>query len=257
MINTWSKFNFGFTIDTTNSIGDFSEGGSALTATLDAQGYTLGEICMALAAALNLSGANTYTVTVSRTTHRVTIAANHNFELLLNTGDHSLVSFWELLGFSLAADLTGAATYTGTSQAGQIYYPQFLLQSYVPSNLNQQSLEPMVNRTASGRTELIRFGIDEFIEFELKFITDLAMDGLIIKNNPGGVAAAQAFLEDITTKSRFEFVPDVAHPSTFEKVVLESMQSAKDGSGFKLKELYMQNLPGIFETGIMTLRVVT
>lgn len=257
MINTWSKFIYGTTIHTTNNKGDFQEGATEFAMALDADSYTLGELLAAVEDALNEEGDNTYTVTISRTTGLVTIAANSTFSLLLLTGDNQAQSFWSLLGFSQAADRTGAATYTGTMPAASVYYPQFLLQSYVSPNDFQMSIEPTVNRTMSGRTELVRFGVDRMIEMDLQFITDKVMDGVVIKNNPSGVADAQAFLQDITGKTRFEFVPDIATPGTFYKVVLDAMPGYKDGSAYKLKELFMQNLPGIFQTGVMTLRVVT
>jgi hypothetical protein len=257
MINTWSKFIYGGNITTSNNLGDFSEGGGDLVATLDAMSYTIGELLEALEDALNLAGANTYTCSVNRTTGLVTIAADDTFDLLLNSGDNNAQSFWSILGFDTSADLTGDDSYTGTMRAGTTYYPQFLLQSYIGPDDNKAAIDPMVNRTPTGRTEVIRFGVDRFIEFDIKFITDRLMDGVVIKNNPSGHAQAQAFLTDIIAKTRFEFVPDMATPATFYKVVCESTVGFKDGTGFKLKELFMQNLPDVYETGVITLRVVS
>lgn len=258
MINTWSKFIYGTTVGVSNYLGDFKEGTDKYVATLDSGPYTITELCEAIEDALNETGGQTYTVTFSRTTGKVTIAATSTFSLLLSSGDNVGNGFWSMIGFTSGADQTGTNTYTGNVRAGTEYYPQFLLQSYVGPNDFKQSIDPTVNRTSSGRTELVSFGVDRMIEMELKFITNLAMDGVVIKNNPSGLTAAEAFLTDITTlKSRFEFVPDIATPSGYYKCVCDKMTGMSDGSGFKLKELFMQNLPGIFETGVMTLRVVT
>jgi hypothetical protein len=121
---------------------------------------------------------------------------------------------------------------------------------------SQKSYEPTVNKTPSGRVEVVRFGLNQFFEMDVKFITDKPMDGCVIKNNVSGVADAVDFLEYITQKNKFEFVPDVGDPATFFKVILESYPSFSDGTGFKLRELFTQNLPDIYETGVFTLRVV-
>ncbi len=83
------------------------------------------------------------------------------------------------------------------------------------------------------------------------------MDGAIIRNNPTGLADALSFLGYISQKKKFEFVPDVLAPSTYYRVILEKAPDYSSGTGFKLKELFGQNLPDIYETGIFTLRVVT
>ncbi len=256
MIKTWSKFNYGTSVTLQNYLGDFQESGGALLATLETSGYTLGELIVQVQSALNAIGDNDYVVSLNRATGMVTVSANHNFSILLLTGASIGASFWPTIGFTQSIDLTGAATYTGQVPAGKIYYPQFLLQSYVGPDANQASLDSTINRTASGRTERVRFGVEKFIDMDVKFITNKAMDGIVIKNNPSGLADAIAFLEDITSKARFEFVPDASSGSTFYKVILENTQGFKDGTGFKLKELFMQNLPDIYETGVLTLRVV-
>lgn len=256
MISTWSKFVYGTTIAGTNYLGDFKEGSTAYVATLLPGPRTLGELLVDVQTALNLVGGQVYTVAINRTTGIVTVSAPGTFILPLATGVNIGNMFWPLLGFTQGTDLTGANTYSGKIQAASTYYPQFLLQSYIGPDDYKTAIDPTVNRTASGRTELVSFGIDQLIEFELKFLTDLKMDGLIIRNDPSGLEKVRAFLQEITTKSRFEFMPDFATPSTFYKCVLESIDQNKTGSGYKLKELYTQGLPGIFETGILQLRVV-
>lgn len=256
MINTWSKFIYGTTVTQSNYLGDFNEGAADLLASLTPGSFTLGELCLAIQTALNQVGGQIYTVALDRATGLVTISAAGNFELLIGTGANINFSFWSMLGFT-GADLSGHNSYTGNLEAGTSYYPQFLLQSYIPPEINKMARTPMVNETATGRTELIRFGIDQIISFELKYLTDIPMDGVVIKNNPAGIAAVTAFFDGIIDKSRFEFVPDVNTPATIYKVLLDTTESYKDGTGFRLKELFMQNLPGMYETGVVTLRVVT
>lgn len=256
MIKTWSKFTYGFSIDTSNNSLNIDEGGGELLVTVSAGSYTLGEFVGAVKAALNDVGTNEYEVVVDRVTGLVTISADNDFDILLSSGTQIGVSFADLLGFVQVTDLTGTDTYTGASRAGLEYYPQFLLQSYVPPENYKQSSDATINKTASGRVEVVRFGIERLIEMDVKFITSLPMDGKVIKNNPRGLEAALEFLSDVSQKTRFEFVPDVDEPDEFYKVILESFPGFQNGTGFKLKELYAQNLPDIYETGVFTLRVL-
>lgn len=257
MINTWSKFIYGTTVDTINNFGDFTEGATTYAAQVPSSSYSLSELIAAISTALNAAGGQVYTVALDRSTMLVTISAPGNFSLLLGTGLNRGQAFWDDIGFTQSSDLTGANTYTGASTAAKTYFPQFLLQSYCGPNDYQVAVDPMVNRTAAGRTEMVRFGVDLMLEFDLQFITNIVMDGIVIKNNPTGVQDAESFLQDITGKSRFEFVPDVNSPEAFNKVICDQMPGYNDGSGYKLKEMFMQGLPGIFTTGIITLRVVT
>jgi hypothetical protein len=257
VINTFSKFNYGIQISTSNNKLDFDVGGGELTAELESGDYTLGEFAAAIETAFNAVTAYGFTVTLDRTTGRITIAATGgNYSLLLATGTNIGVSFAELAGFTQSTDLTGDDTYTGADISGSQYYPQFLLQSYVDPEAYKQSADATVNKAANGRVEVVRFGIERFIEMDIRFITNLPMDNVVIKNNPSGLNDAIDFLSDISQKYRFEFVPDVDDPDNYFKVILESYPGFENGTGFKLKELFGQNLPNIYETGVMRLRVV-
>jgi hypothetical protein len=256
MIYSFSKFNYGLNVDTTNNKLNFSEGGPELTVTLNSGSYTLGEFVDAIDSGLNSTGALDYNATLNRATNVVTISASGPFNLLLNSGSNIGISFAGLAGFTQTTDLTGASSYVGRSPAGFEYRPQFLLQSYVPSSIFQQSADAVVNKTASGRVEVVRFGIEKYIEMDIKFVTNLPMDGVVIKNNPNGLQSCIDFLSDISQKTRFEFVPDINAPNVIEKVILESSPSYSNGTGFKLRELFSQKLPDIYDTGVIKLSVV-
>jgi hypothetical protein len=96
----------------TNDKIDFDEGGAELTATLTANYYTAQTLATQVKAQLDAAGALTYTVTYSESTGKFTIAATGNFTLRWNTGTNKAVDASDLLGFSDAANETGAATYT-------------------------------------------------------------------------------------------------------------------------------------------------
>lgn len=256
MIHTWSKFNYGFDVTMDNCFLSFSEGGEELIAEIPFGSYTIGEGIDLVATELNNVGSLQYAVAIDRSTHLVTISADGPFELLTNNGSTAANSIFPILGFS-GADKTGQSNYTASDPCGKQYYPQFKLQSYVPKEHFIESADATVNKSADGRVEVVRFGLEQKIELDIKFITNLAMDGVHIKNNPQGVEDALDFLGYISQKKRFEFVPDVDDPDTFVKVILESFPGFGKGTGFKLKELISQNLPDIYETGVFQLRVVT
>lgn len=258
MIYTWSKFNYGHTIDDTNPYIPFSEGvGPEIIAEIENGNYTLGDFAAAVEDALNAAGDLTYTVSVNRGSNIITISASGSFKLRTHSGTATATAF-ELMGFNYpGADLTGSSSYTGNAPSGSEYRPQFLLQSYVPPTDIVESVQASINESADGRVEIIRFGTRNKIEMDIKFITNLTMDGTTIRNNPGGVEDARAFLGYITQKKRFEFVPDVTAPSTFYKVLLEKTPDYNDGTGFRLRELFTNDLPDFYETGVIQLRVVT
>lgn len=257
MIYSYSKFNYGINITVDNRFINFSEGGPELTAVIETGDYALEQFPQAVESALNDAGSLTYSVTVDRTNNNLmTIVGSGVFDLLINTGSNNGNAAWETMGFVYPGDLTGASTYSGSGDCGDQYFPQFLLQSYVDRLHSQKSFDPTVNQTPSGRVEVVRFGLQQFFEMDVKFITDKPMDGCVIKNNASGVSDAVDFLEFISQKNKFEFVPDVGDPLTFYKVILESFPGFSNGTGFKLRELFTQNLPDIYETGVFTLRVV-
>ena len=250
-------FIYGFTITAENQIIDFSEGGGALQAAVEVGAYTATDFALAVKAALDAAGANTYTVTYNRTTLKMTIAGSGAFSLLSATGAYSGSGIWGLLGFTTATDKTGAATYTGTLDAGYVYRPQFWLQEYVSSDDYQQASDASVNKTATGRTEVIHYGIEKFIEMNITMITDIAQGtGSVVRTNATGVADARRFLQFATTKAPFEYVEDEDVPATFQTVILESTAENSKGTGYRLRELYDRFAPGYFESGKLKLRVI-
>jgi hypothetical protein len=257
MIYSRSKFNYGHTVDLTNQNIPFDEGGSELNAVIEPGSYSLSEFLVAIKTALETEGALTYTVTVNRSTNVITVSASSNFSLLTGTGTTLSSSAFDLMGFSTGTDLTGASTYVGNFGSGSEYFPQFWLQRYIPKEHFEQLADATVNKAASGRVEVVTFGREKFIELEIKFVTNLPMDGRVIYNNPTGVEDALDFLRYGISKAPFEFVPDTANPSSFSKVLLESTPGFSNGTGFKLRELIDQNLTDIYDIGLITLRVLT
>lgn len=255
MINTFSKFYYGYTITEDNYLLDFSEGGGELTAELAIGSYTPTEFSVVVKTALDTAGEFTYFVTFDRATRKFEIEAEDTFSLLLSSGSHAEDGPWELMGFT-GSDRSGFSHYTGDSASGSVWAPQFKLQDYVPSSDLQQAVDATINKSASGRVEVVKFGTEKFIEMNVRFITDIAQDGTVLKTDESGVANARSFLQFAVTKSPFEFMPDVSDANTYETVILESTPESATGVGYRLREMYDKGLPGYYETGKLKLRVL-
>jgi len=254
-LTTFSVFYYDFEIDSDAYQISFDEGAGELTADVDFGSYTPTELAVAIKTAMDATGLLTYTVTFNRADRNFTISSTAAFDLLVSSGASAVKAF-SRFGFT-GADLTGLSTYTG-GESGDAYFPQFILQDHVSSDNWQSLIKPSVNLTASGQVEVIRFGVEKFIQMNIKYITDLANapDGKAIRKNPTGVADLQRFLQFVTLKKRVEFMPNELARSTFQTVLLETTDKEKDGTGYLLKELYDKGLPNIFETGKLVWRLI-
>lgn len=255
-IETLSAFYYSQGINLENRYLDFSEGGPEISASLAIGNYSPTEILAVVANALNEAGGQVYTVTLNRVTRRVTIAAPGNFTLKLTSGTHAALSYFSFLGFT-GADLSGSNSYTGNADFGTYYRPQFVLQSYTPFDHIEDSVSSSVNESAQGIIETISFGTRNFMECDLKFITnrDMGLDNPI-ETNAQGVDQCVAFLKFLRTKSNLEFIPDRDLPNTYSKILLESSPFNEDGVGFKLDEMLDMGLAGFYRTGILKFRKV-
>lgn len=259
-LNTFSVFYYGFTFDSTNNKLDFSEigGSSGLQATLNTGSFTLTDTLSEIKTALDAAGTGTYTVSVNRSNRRITIdGPSGGFALLTNTGLGSGSSPWSLLGFDTTSDQTGATGYTSASGAGLAYEPQFYLQDYVSNDDFQELVDANVIESANGTIETVAFGTRNFIECNISYATNISQpENNVIKDNGSGVTDLRNFMKDITKKRPFEFMPDISSRESFFKVLLESSAQSRDGTGYKLRELYTRGLPGYYETGVIKMRVV-
>jgi len=250
-----SKFYYGYTITSSNSILNFNEGAGELSATITIGSYTPTDFATAIQTALNAAGGLTYTATFNRSTRVITIAAGSSFSLLVTTGSQVALSPWAIMGFT--ADKTSASSHAGDAASGSEYVVQYEMQDYVPSARWTQSANATINKTASGRVEVVRFGSESFMQGNMKYITNIAQPSVgPITNNASGVANFIEFMDYAITKGPLEFIADKDAPNTFEKMILESTPENRDGVGYKIKELYDLNLPQYFESGTLTFRVV-
>jgi hypothetical protein len=107
---------------------DFNDGGvkvATVTAKVYKDPY---DLASALQTAMDAASADTITVTYSDTTGKFTIASSGaTLELLWNTGANTAQTIGTKLGFSVAADDTGALTYTSDNAVSKAspYTPSF------------------------------------------------------------------------------------------------------------------------------------
>lgn len=254
-LETFSIFYYGHEVTSSNNTIDFDEGFGELTAELGPGKYTLTDFAKEIAAAMNEAGTKTYSATVDRSTRLITINSTGTFSFLISSGSTVGTSAFGLAGFT-GSDTPTASSHTGNLASGSEYRPQFILQSHIPPENFKRTVNASVNESASGAVEVVRFGAVRFMQCNIMFITDKKMDGIVIKNNQSGVSSANAFMDYITRIAPIEFMKDISDRDSYLKIQLESTPQSKDGIDYTLKENYDKGLPGIFETGNLTFRVL-
>ena len=256
-ISTRSAFYFGHIIDDTNNRFGFDEGSGELNAIIETGSFSLTDFILAWLTAVNaVAVAQTYSIALDRVTRQPTISAPANFSILIGTGTFKGTGVYNLAGYTGAVDLTGANSYVADSGSGKEFLNQRVLAEYIAPDEFQDAAFGVVNESTAGLIETVSFGQRSFYEFNNRWITDrVQVATSVVQNNPTGKADAVAWLQSITKKGNFEFIPDVADRNTFDRVLLESIASDKKGLGYKLKE--HKKADNYFETGKMTLRVVS
>lgn len=259
MLDAYSKFYYGFVITLENCFVDFVEpsvGPDELVAEIPVGSYSPTDFCLALKTALDAEGANTYQVSFNRSTRKITVSADGDFDLPIATGSHAGSTPWEMMGFAFT-DLSGSDSYLGTLAAGDEYSPQFKLQDYVDPEDFQEAVDASVNESADGTVEVVKFGDRRFIQMNIMFATNYEVGPRsVVRENPEGVEDLRRFMQFLRNKYPVEFMPDENEPSVYHKLILESTPESGKGTGYRLKEMYDQDAPGYFQTGNLKFRVV-
>lgn len=257
MIFTESVFYYDYQVNVNNLSLNFEEssGGGELLTQIPTGIYSLTNLLVAVEDALNLIGANTYTVTVDRSTRIITISCDVTFKLLFGTGAQASLDIAQLLGYD-GVDTAFALSHIATNPSGKEYMPQNKLQSYVSPDDLQKFINPTVNKTGSGKIEVVRFGIEKFIEFNIKPITNIDQGvGNYIRTDLQAVENVRDFLRYLVTRGDLEFIPDRADRNTFITIKLEKTKEDSNGTGYRLKELFGVGRTNYFETDLLVFRV--
>lgn len=246
-----SLFLYGVQVTDSNKYINFkiSGGGPELVAILQIGYYSLSTLLTEIKDQLEaIDTANVYTVTADRTyngnlENRVTIATNGAFlSLLFGSGTQAASSAAALIGFA-ATDRTGATTYTGVSSAGTVLVPTEIGYSYTSQERNQKVFGA-VNISTSGLKETIVFQIQRFIKANYKY------------EPTGMVTPWSNFLVWAIKQRPFDFTPEISDPTVFYPVTLD--RTIQDGQGlmFELMEMLSENHPFLYETGLLTMRIL-
>lgn len=255
MINTYSKFLYGFTIDDSNQHLDFSHVlGVELTATLEVGEYSPDEFVAALKVAFDSASEYNFDVELNRATGKIEILCNAGVTYRVTTGSHLGSSAYPLIGFTSNITTSGTKA-IGQAKAGKEYVPQFWLQSFVDPDHSEALTQPTVHKTATGRTKLVSFGAEKMLECDITWATNLPTS-TPFKNNPQGVSDLTSFMRYLITKAPVDFVPDENAPEIYRTLSLESTPTHSSGTGFKLIETYDNQLPNYYRTGILKFRVM-
>lgn len=148
---------------------DFDEGGAELTATLTAGSYTGTSLATEVKTQMDAAG-GTYTVSYSESTGKFTIArAAGNFTLRWQSGTNTAKTAGVTLGFNVAANDTGADTYTSD-------YARYHSQEYLTFDLGAASIYnsiAIINHNLSASATITLYGADD-----AAFTTNLVTDSL-------------------------------------------------------------------------------
>lgn len=255
-LHTRSSFYFGQLVTTGGIHIDFSEGGPELTAILVPNYYSPTQFCAEVTRALNSAGALTYTCSFNRSTRIITISATGTFSILKSTGSHAENPIYDVLGMT-GGDVSGASSYTFSNPSGYQYTPQFYLLDYLAPEDNEQAVDGSINKSAAGVIEVVKYGLESFVEFTIDFINnDPRSDEQYIEQDLSGVENARQFMGEVIQKANIEFMPDRDDSSTFYTIQIERTQSNNLGLGYRLREKTQQGFLGYYSTGLLTFRLI-
>jgi len=249
-----SSFFYGFTITQANNKLDFNEGSGELQATLNVGLYSLETFLNEVERAMNSVGTQSYTASINRATRIITISSVASFTLLAGTGSRIGEGPWQIMGLAVNKSGTSVAM---NSVAGSVFLPQFPLQSYVPQENWREYLKAVVNESAFGDVEVVRYGQIQLTQFDIMFQTNEAQgSGNPIEHDAAGLTNLREFLNFATTKGLVEFMHDRDAPNNYVTIRLETSESSSQGTGFQIKEMYDRGLPNYYYSGMLKWRVI-
>jgi hypothetical protein len=126
-----------FVVAASNDTIDFNIGAGALVATVAASTYTTADLCTAIDTALSTADATgTYTVSFSTVTNKFTIARSEGtLNILWNNGANVSQTIAALIGYSTAANDTGAISYAADTAVVPVYTSTFTIADDLPTGL--------------------------------------------------------------------------------------------------------------------------
>lgn len=254
-LTTLSAFYYGINITRENNALNFDDGSGQLTAYVPIGDYSLSEIPDAVEDAMNLIGNQEYTITVNRTTRKITINGSSNFSLLCNSGSQAGTSIFEMLGFDTASDKTGSNSYTSEDGCGSEYLNQIILDDYTKPEDYAVKENAVVNISTSGVIQSLQFGDGARMACNIKGVSDkVGTKNYNYYENASGISDFRDFMNYLITKGKIEFMPDKSDRNTYYKLTLESTSADKNGTAFKI--MNMKGASDYLESGPLLFRKV-
>lgn len=257
-ITTNSLFYYGTTVTAENRSLDFDEGGPEIQATLNVGSYTPTDFAAEVQRAMRAAGSQLYTVTLNRSTRKLTfVAPLGGANLRSNTGTRVGTGVWTTAGVSTASDHSMNTDHVATNGAGLAYKTQWPVSDYLSFDDNLVKEQGTVSTTPSGISQVIHFGDGSRAEMNIRLITNenlfQACNGESFVYNANGIDDAKSLMSYLVSKGRVEFMPDADAPNSFVKCFLESTPDDRQGLRYRLRNM---NTPDVYETGVITLRKV-
>lgn len=250
-LTSLSQMNYGIEITKFNRYIDFQTTfeGPQFSAALSVGYYSLTSIANEVVRAMTAAdAANSFYCTVDRTylsgsANRITIGCGTSgyLNLLFHSGTHTVNTAASVLGYSIT-DYTGSIYYQNASSIGTYLRPSLYGYNYVPFELNQE-VQGSRSIAVSGIKEAIVFNIMKFGSIEFKF------------EPKSKIAEWTAFMQWAIQQRPFEFTPEIASPSTYYEVTLDTSSRGSNGMGFRFSEQLPQ-FPNYYQTGKLEFRQV-
>ena len=255
-ISKHSKIYYGLKIDTNSRYLDFKEGSLVFKAVIQVGSYTGSKLAIEIKKQMDAVGAYTYAVIYNRSDRKFVISASSPFTLLCGTGINSSISVFQVIGFS-SVDKSGLSSYTSDVSSGHEYKTQFYIQSHQPTSQNRKAIDGVINESASGFIEVVKFGNKRFLSGEFNFITNIVQGaGSLIRSNGTGLQDFVQLMEWLTNKYLVEIMIDETKTEEYETFILESTQTDSKGLDYELTELYDKGLPEYFKSGVLKFRLM-
>lgn len=182
-----------------------------------------------------------------------------NLPIVLNfmgSGEFQLtgISSYTIDLSSSASVVLGLSNSSENFSFGLSYFPPFLLQSYLDKIDNEELRYPKNSMSACGQNELLFFGSDRYINFEIQY-EGKGTCGSVFSGSVNGLNGLRNLMEYMIRKKPIMFYKDYLN-NDFILLELDSTEKSKDGNAYELKEMIDMSLQDVFRTGILKFRVI-
>ena len=187
---------------------------------------------------LNDTGTETYTVSVNAVTREFTFSATGLFDILAT---FDIDSLWPVVG--IGADQLAVTTFTGAT-TGNVYFPQYPLQNYLPFEDKITAIDPNKTESTQGIVRSSTLGKVRRMKCNFQYITEKKFPtGSVIKSDLDAYQNARDFMDFATLSKTIEFIADTSNYNDFRKCVLIKTRTSSQGLDYELENLDSTGLP--------------